>query len=291
MIYKYKGSADIYITEKCNESCIFCSAKKGELDVNIKDFQKYIQNWKNYGISHVNITGGEPLLNPCLDTLLEYAFKQKMDIALFTNGTLLNKKKLIKILPFVKWIAISIDGDSTGNIKVGRTASHLSTAIKSIENIRLLAPEIKIRIASVVSKINMKSVYKLGKIIIKRNVVPDLWRIKQVIPVRKAAECWETLKLTDIEYYQFVIKLQNSYGKYIKIKANPWQSKSKDLIVTYPDGSAGTTIINNNGNNAEVKSLGNIFEDFNNVIINWNKLINDNTRAADNYMREAWDKK
>ena len=64
--------------------------------------------------------------------------------------------------------------------------------------------------------------------------------------------------------------------------------KSGDLIVTYPDGTSGVTIIEGSGNNGTVVNLGNIFSDFDCVLQNWEKAINSDKWAANSYKEEAW---
>ena len=58
---EYNGTADIYVTERCNMNCLFCSARKNGLDVSLRDFKKYVDTWVDYGVTHINITGGEDL--------------------------------------------------------------------------------------------------------------------------------------------------------------------------------------------------------------------------------------
>ena len=55
---EYNGTADIYVTERCNMNCLFCSARKNGLDVSLRDFKKYVDTWVDYGVTHINITGG-----------------------------------------------------------------------------------------------------------------------------------------------------------------------------------------------------------------------------------------
>lgn len=45
-------------------------------------------------IQTLAISGGEPLLHPQLDEVLQYATEKKLDILMFTNGLLLDKNKL-----------------------------------------------------------------------------------------------------------------------------------------------------------------------------------------------------
>ncbi len=285
---KYNGTADIYVTEKCNMNCHFCSARKLGLDVKVKDFKKYVDSWCEYGIKHINITGGEPLLHPSLPELLEYAYFKKMEVALFTNASLLHNDKLRSIIPYISWLAVSIDGNDKTNLQLGRGNNHMSRTLEIVQNIKTIYPNVLIRVASIVTKINRDGIIELGEQMIKSNTKPDLWRIKQLIPVRRAIENWVDLSISDNQYEEFVNELTLLYGDEINIRSNSWKSKSGDLIVTYPDGISGVTIIKDLDGKGKVENLGNIFLDFETVINNWEKAVKFNDWAANNYKEEAW---
>ena len=290
MISKYQGTADIYVTERCNENCIFCSAQKGGMDVSIDNFRIYVDNWIKYGVRHINITGGEPLLHPNIVELIDYAYYKGMDIALFTNGTLFNKVDFESILSKVQWLAISIDGNQKSNKDLGRLEVHFTLALNALKVFKRDFPNLKIRIATVVTKQNREQVIDLGHTLISQEIIPDLWRIKQVIPVRRASDNWDYLSIEDAEFDIFIKKVMDLFGKNITIKPNKWESKSGDLIVTYPSGNSGVTILSDGGNTAKVVHLGNIFSDFFSVIDNWYASINGNVLPSKNYKNEAWNK-
>lgn len=285
---KYNGTADIYVTEKCNMNCCFCSARKLGLNVKVKDFKKYVDSWCAYGIKHINITGGEPLLHPNLPELLKYAYSKEMEVALFTNASLLHKDILSSIIPYISWLAVSIDGNDKSNLQLGRGNNHMSRTLEIIQDIKSIYPNVLIRIASIVTKINQDGIIELGKQMIKSKTKPDLWRIKQLIQVRRAIENWEYLAISDNQYEKFVNELTMLYGDEINIRSNSWKSKSGDLIVTYPDGMSGVTLIKDIDSKGKVKNLGNIFLDFETVINNWGRAVKFNDWAANNYKEEAW---
>lgn len=290
MDMKYNGSADIYITHCCNENCIFCSAQKGNELLQFDNFMCYVNNWMEYGITHINITGGEPLLHPELSKFVTYANNVGMKVALFSNGDLLTKVDYASILSQIEWFAISIDGDQESNIELGRGSEHYNLAFESLRLIKANYPNVKIRIATVVTKNNQNGIFNLGEALIQNNLIPDLWRIKQVIPVRRATENWDKLSINDADYDNFTEQLIKRFGSYILIKPNKWQSKSGDLIVTYPSGDSGVTIIDTSGNIGNVVQLGNIFNSFDDVLSNWKNVVGKNLKPSENYMNEAWNK-
>ena len=285
---EYNGTADIFVTERCNMNCQFCSARKNGLNISFDNFKKYVDNWVNYGITHINITGGEPLLHPDIDIFLKYAYSLGMKVALFTNATYLSETMYQKLSPYLKWLAVSIDGNDHDNYLLGRGENQMTHTIATLKKIRKDFPNVLIRVATIVTSLNEEGIYELGSYMLKNNFIPDLWRIKQLIPVRRAIENWDTLAVSEASYQQVANKIRSLFGTKINVRINGWKSKSGDLIVTYPDGTSGVTIIGGSGNNGTVVNLGNIFSDFDLVLQNWEKAINSDKWAANNYKEEAW---
>ena len=68
-----------YLTEGCNFSCRHCwiASGYGSQDtppsvLNFDLFKKILQQAKPLGLSNVKLTGGEPLLHPAINEILEF---------------------------------------------------------------------------------------------------------------------------------------------------------------------------------------------------------------------------
>ncbi|MFH1613057.1 MAG: GTP 3',8-cyclase MoaA [bacterium] len=107
----------ISITDFCNLNCFYCrpSQKIKYFSFNeilrfeeIVKFVNYVSNW---GIDKVRITGGEPLLKKNILELIEMLAKIKKikDLAITTNGTLLEKYATSLKKSGLKRINISLD--------------------------------------------------------------------------------------------------------------------------------------------------------------------------------------
>lgn len=96
------GTLRIVLTTKCNYKCRYCFAE-GEKDKNnritdIEKLKKILKVAKEFGINKIKLTGGEPLLYPNMDELLNYIRKIEIPyVDLTTNISLLNEKN-IKLL-------------------------------------------------------------------------------------------------------------------------------------------------------------------------------------------------
>lgn len=107
-----------YLTEGCNLACRHCwiapkfQTKKTaypmlELDL----FRSIIEQAKPLGLSRVKLTGGEPLMHPEIDDILEHIRLENLRLTIETNGLLCTPRLAQKIKncnnPFV---SVSLDG-------------------------------------------------------------------------------------------------------------------------------------------------------------------------------------
>lgn len=97
----------------CNHRCIFCGLDYlgyKPLSMDSRVLKKFIRDIAARGVKSIMFAGeGEPLLNRDLPDLVVYAKEKKLDIAITTNGVLLTKPVLKKILPHLSWLRISLN--------------------------------------------------------------------------------------------------------------------------------------------------------------------------------------
>jgi cyclic pyranopterin phosphate synthase len=82
----------VSVADRCNYRCVYCrtgndGAQYAELP--IADYARIIRVFVSLGIEKVRLTGGEPLLRKGLVDLIEEIASPRLDIALTTNGHLL----------------------------------------------------------------------------------------------------------------------------------------------------------------------------------------------------------
>ncbi len=93
------GTLRIVLTTECNYKCKYCFAE-GEIDKNkrvldIEDLKKILLVSKEFGITNIKLTGGEPLLYPKMEELLKYIREIEIPyIDLTTNISCLNSKNI-----------------------------------------------------------------------------------------------------------------------------------------------------------------------------------------------------
>ena len=102
---------EISVTDRCQHNCHFCYSKylgHQKLDIPHDMLIKIIRDLGKAGVKSLFIQGtGEPLLNKsCADAIVE-AKKCGLDVALQTNGVLLDNDFLDKALSSLSWVRIS----------------------------------------------------------------------------------------------------------------------------------------------------------------------------------------
>ncbi len=133
-----------YLTEGCNLACRHCwiqpKFQNGErvypsLEVGL--FKSIIEQAKSLGLGGVKLTGGEPLLHPQIDELLDHIKKEELRLTIETNGVLCTPAIARQISscghPFV---SVSIDGaDAETHEWVRGVAGSFRQAIDGVRNL------------------------------------------------------------------------------------------------------------------------------------------------------------
>jgi len=90
-------------TTSCQLSCPFCYRKTDKSDRNschrnLAELKQEIDELiEKRNIQTISIGGGEPLLYSELDNLIEYANSKRLNVIIYTNGILVDKKRLVEL--------------------------------------------------------------------------------------------------------------------------------------------------------------------------------------------------
>ncbi|HLV09037.1 MAG TPA: GTP 3',8-cyclase MoaA [Halanaerobiales bacterium] len=105
------------VTDRCNLRCSYCMPAEGVEYKSHYDILRYeeirdiVEVAVDLGINKVRLTGGEPLVRPGIERLVELlsAIKGLEDISITTNGTLFAKKAVLLKKAGLKRVNISLD--------------------------------------------------------------------------------------------------------------------------------------------------------------------------------------
>ena len=134
------------LTQNCNLNCRHCyldaySSWKGgnKNELNTRDIKRLVDLADKLGVWRFDLTGGEVFLREDLFEILEYLNKKNMIVHIFTNGTLLDSKKIEKLSQIrnIHRIILSLDGHNAALHdsfrRVSGSFEKTVTAIKQLE--------------------------------------------------------------------------------------------------------------------------------------------------------------
>lgn len=154
------------LTRRCNSICPMCSIwktpSKIKDELNLEEIEAIFKELKSYGVKHVFLQGGEPLLRKDIIQIIEMLIDLGLNPTLITNGLLLNDKIANKIAELKCNVSISLDSlDEKRYMKI-RGVDKLPLLLDIIQN----CSKIKNRkgmwhITSTISKVNYDEVLDL----------------------------------------------------------------------------------------------------------------------------------
>ncbi len=107
----------VEITNRCNLDCAHCLREQSEQprDFSVGLLNKILRQARDhYGVSSITLTGGEPLMHPQLEQVLEAIVAHDFKFSMVTNGTLALKRMALFRRPEIKasigHVAVSLDG-------------------------------------------------------------------------------------------------------------------------------------------------------------------------------------
>jgi SynChlorMet cassette radical SAM/SPASM protein ScmF len=142
----YLNSLYFYITEGCNLRCSHCwinppfeeNNKAGKFPyVSFELFKHIVSQAKELGLSGVKLSGGEPLIHPEIDEILDYIKEEDLNLTVETNGTVCTPELVEKIRACRGHItSVSLDGaDAKTHERVRGVKGSFDAAIQGLRNL------------------------------------------------------------------------------------------------------------------------------------------------------------
>jgi len=148
---KYPIMMNFELWNECNEACVFCRnaegiitdpslrgdekvVSKGKLDIEL--YKKLIEESKSYLTLSVPYINGEPLLAKSIYESIDYASKRSVGTLIATNGIILNKKNIEKLIDVdLDFIKIHVSGMTS---EIHNIEHRKGNAEQILENIKSL---------------------------------------------------------------------------------------------------------------------------------------------------------
>ena len=98
LVDKKPLQATLYVTDKCNLDCAYCTEyDNSKPHPSLDELKTWIKKIRDLGTMRIALVGGEPLLHPDIVAIVRYCRELGFGTSLTTNGFLLNEK-LVKDL-------------------------------------------------------------------------------------------------------------------------------------------------------------------------------------------------
>ena len=163
----------VVVTNKCNLNCNYCYRMNSKLDyMSIDSFEDYANKLKQLGGHTINITGGEPLLNPTWRHFVKYSHEIGLKVILSTNAILLDLDD--PILELIDILVIPLDGSSEAVNSKYRGKGHFTIVSNLIEKYKKGNYHFLLKINTVMTFDNYCDLTNMIPIISGNNI---FWRI------------------------------------------------------------------------------------------------------------------
>lgn len=200
---------NFHLTNACNYGCKYCFGKFPEnKEVDLQKACAVVDNiWRYFakcGVTdgRINLAGGEPLLCPYLDELIDYINAYGIKVSLITNGSLLSEEKIASWKGKVYCIGLSFDSAlSETNTEIGRCCNGRTISQKQAVRITQAIHRngIKLKINTVVSKLNVNE----DMTVFLNRLKPDRLKFLQMEIVEGVNDCTSKYKISGKEFERF----------------------------------------------------------------------------------------
>lgn len=192
------------ITPYCNEHCLHCGSRCGDIDVSdmlsVSEYKSILdQVSQDFDVNSLRlcITGGEPLLRPEFFEIMAYAKALGFHWGMTTNGTLITKEVAKKLKETgMKTISVSVDGLKENHEWFRQSEGSYQ---KTMDGIKNLVDEgfMHVQITTVIYHKNIHELEAMYEEFRKTGV--RSWRVINIEPIGRAKDNPE-LMLTKEEY-------------------------------------------------------------------------------------------
>lgn len=195
----------------CNMDCKFCFAnwRENRKQLPLEKVLSIIDKLKEYGIEAINLTGGDPLLRKDIAQICKYCKDKGLMTIISTNGIeLLNNKDVLKYIDSINLPLDSYNPDIHNLMRPCSIPNHHELILELIDYINKNYPNIKIKINTMVGKLNINDVINIGKLI---NGKIYSWKLSEFLNSGYGKNFENTFNITNEEYENVVRKCKLEY--------------------------------------------------------------------------------
>lgn len=205
------------ITNKCNLKCRHClnSDLRNAPELTSEEAIAVIKQIIELRIFKVLISGGEPLARKDLFTIIDTLAKAKINLTLFTNGTLITKDIAKRLAASrIGSYNVSIDGASSETHDAIRGKGSFLKSISGIKN--LIAQKCPVRITATMTRLNYREAEKI--VLLAKELRAQRVQFVELMYIGNAASNAKDIALMAGERFELlsgVRDLKIKYGDFI----------------------------------------------------------------------------
>jgi len=196
------------IWNSCNLNCGFCFWDKRMGDILLDDKKKIVDEIVKTGIRKITLSWWEPLSSGNFLEILEYMFKNNLEIILHSNWLLINKNNAPNIAKYISRLSLTLDWvSSETQIKmrwVSNITEHTLNLIKLFNELK-----IPVNVKSLVTKMNLNEIEKIWEILNAEKI--SYWSLLEFIPLNRGKINQETYSLNDWEFTEITKKIKEKF--------------------------------------------------------------------------------
>ncbi|HDS16559.1 MAG TPA: heme b synthase [Proteobacteria bacterium] len=180
-------------TRSCNLSCIHCraAAEKGPYPNELDTTQAlaFLDSVAAFSKPVIILTGGEPLLREDIYELAAYGTKRGLRMVMATNGTLVNRESIRKMLASgIQRISVSLDGaNATTHDNFRKVDGSFANALKALDFAREAGLEFQVN--TTITKLNLAEIPAILDLTVKLGAVAH--HIFLLVPTGRGKELEE----------------------------------------------------------------------------------------------------
>lgn len=222
---------NLYITGRCNAVCDYCYVelvhnpeKEVGREFTLDEWKTLIDDLYARGTRFFALVGGEPLLYPHIDELVEHIAAKNVFLNLTTNGYLIHKH--IDAARKATEVSVSLDGDQVSNDR-NRGKRNFELAVAGIDY--AVKNGAKVRICTTVTRHNFDQIDFLVKFAEERNIYISFTPINDAPDVRE--EATEGMRLSSERIREFFARLKEAKDRSPHV-INSYANM--DYMINYP---------------------------------------------------------
>jgi MoaA/NifB/PqqE/SkfB family radical SAM enzyme len=161
------STIDFHVTSECNQECSYCWGPKDIAEVDTDTARAIIARIAGGLARRVVFTGGDPLKQADIGSLIRSAKELGLEVAVSTTGDELTEAFLEEHGPFIDLISLPLDGASEAVSSRTKKPGHLAAVLAALD---MLAahPRIDVKVCTPVTRSNIEDVPNIARLLDER---------------------------------------------------------------------------------------------------------------------------